>query len=308
MIPPSNIESPATYCGFVAVIGATNAGKSTLINQLVGQKVSIVSRKIQTTRSRILGLIQEPNYQIILVDTPGIFRAKSRLERAMVDTAWRSVGDSGLAAHVVDCLVGNGEYQQKISHFLQHHAVPALLVLNKIDMIDKPKLLDLIQAFQDSGAYKDILLVSALRGDGIDKLKQKLRHSMPPSPFLYDQDQVSDLPMRLLACEIVREHLFDQLHQELPYGLTVNPEQWQERRDGSLSISLCVHVQKSGHKGIIIGKGGQTLRRIGQRARHQIAELFEVPTVHLQLYVKISPRWQDDISQYQLWGLDFHAR
>lgn len=301
-----NTSQSATYCGFVSVVGATNAGKSTLINRLVGHKVSIVSRKVQTTRNRILGIVQEAQHQIILIDTPGIFRTKTRLDRAMVDVAWRSIPDAELVLHVVDCTSGMGEHEKAIHRVLQRKNIRSFLLLNKVDLIKKEKLLQLIALFQQEKTYREVFLISAIQGKGLDALLSKLKKQLPPSPFFYDQDQISDLPERLLAAEIVREHLFDRLHQELPYALSVVPESWQERKDGTVEVALCIHVQKSGHKGIVIGRGGSTLKSIGIAARKQLERVLE-NKVHLELFVKVNPKWQDDQRLYQLWGLDYHA-
>ena len=301
----TNTEETKTYCGFAAIIGATNAGKSTLINRLVGHKVSITSRKVQTTRSRVLGLIQQSYHQIILMDTPGIFTAKTRLERSMVEAAWRSITDTGLAVHVVDCLVGFGDHEQKIQKFLQEKKIPAILILNKIDLLEKDLLLGLIDKFQRSETYQDVLLISATQGKGVKGVLERLEQAMPESPFLYDREQISDLPERLLAAEIVREHIFDRLHQEIPYALTVVPELWRERKDGSVEISLCILVKKQGHKGIVIGKGGETLKAIGTVSRKELRRVLECE-VHLKLHVKVNARWQDDSRHYQTWGLNFN--
>ncbi|NQY82687.1 MAG: GTPase Era, partial [Alphaproteobacteria bacterium] len=205
------------------------------------------------------------------------------------------------------CLVGFGKHEEKICTFLRQHSVPAFLVLNKIDLIEKDKLLALITTFQQENTYQDVLLISATQGKGVDGLLKRLEAAMPESPFLFAREQISDMPERLLAAEVVREHLFDRLHQELPYALTVVPEQWQEYKDGSVHIALCILVQKSGHKGIVIGQNGATLKAIGTAARKELSQILKRGAIHLKLYVKVSARWQEDSGHYQTWGLNFDA-
>jgi GTP-binding protein Era len=293
-----------TSCGFVALIGAPNTGKSTLINWLVETKVSIVSRKVQTTRSSVRGIAVEGKAQIVFVDTPGIFAPKRRLDRAMVAAAWGSTGDADVAALLVDVHRGIDAEVEAILGRLPHIAAKKILVLNKIDTVDPPKLLELAARLNGVLPFAQTFMISALRGHGVAKFKQELAALMPPGPWLYPEDQVSDMPFRLLAAEITREKIFDRLHDELPYSSTVEAELWQDMPDGSVRIEQTIYVLREGHKKIVIGEGGRTIKSIGSAARKEIIEAAG-QKVHLFLFVKVREHWADDPEHYREMGLDF---
>jgi GTP-binding protein Era len=294
----------STRCGFAALIGAPNAGKSTLINRLVGAKISIVSRKVQTTRMLVRGIMIEADAQIILVDTPGIFAPKRRLDRAMVSSAWSGAGDADVVALVVDAKKGIDAEVSAILSELARVPAPKLLVLNKIDTLEPPRLLALAAAVNREVAFAETFMISALRGHGVEKLKQSLAQLVPPGPWLYPEDQISDAPLRLLAAEITREKIFERLHDELPYQSTVETELWKDLPDGSARIEQTIYVMREGHKKIVIGEGGRTLKAIGTAARAEIAEATE-QKVHLFLFVKVRDKWQDDPERYREMGLEF---
>jgi GTPase len=293
-----------TSCGFVALIGAPNAGKSTLTNWLVGTKVSIVSRKVQTTRSSVRGIALEGKAQIVFVDTPGIFAPKRRLDRAMVGAAWGSTGDADAAALLVDVHRGIDAEVEAILARLPHNAATKILVLNKIDTVEPPKLLELAARLNGVLPFAQTFMISALRGYGVAKFKQELAALMPPGPWLYPEDQISDMPLRLLAAEITREKIFDRLHDELPYSSTVETELWQDMPDGSARIEQTIYVLREGHKKIVIGEGGRTIKAIGTAARKEIIEAAG-QRVHLFLFVKVREHWLDDPERYREMGLDF---
>jgi GTPase len=293
-----------TSCGFVALIGAPNAGKSTLINWLVGTKVSIVSRKAQTTRSSVRGIALEGKAQIVLVDTPGIFAPKRRLDRAMVAAAWASTGDADAAALLVDVHRGIDAEVEAILGRLPHIAAKKILVLNKIDRVEPPRLLELAARLNGALPFAQTFMISALRGHGVTKFKQELAALMPPGPWLYPEDQVSDMPLRLLAAEITREKMFDRLHDELPYSSTVETERWQDMPDGSARIEQTIYVLREAHKKIVIGEGGRTIKAIGTAARKEIIEAAG-QKVHLFLFVKVRENWGDDPERYRELGLNF---
>jgi len=294
----------STSCGFVALIGAPNAGKSTLINRLVGTKVSIVSRKAQTTRSPVRGIAVEGNAQIVFVDTPGIFAPKRRLDRAMVGAAWRGADDADAAALLVDVRRGIDAEVEVILTRLPHIAATKILVLNKIDTVEPPRLLDLAARLNDVLPFAQTFMISALRGHGVAKFKQELAALMPPGPWLYPEDQVADMPLRLLAAEITREKIFERLHDELPYSSTVETESWQDMPDGSARIEQTIYVVREAHKKIVIGEGGRTIKAIGTAARKEIIEAAG-QKVHLFLFVKVREHWADDPERYQVMGLEF---
>lgn len=294
----------STRCGFAALIGAPNAGKSTLINRLVGAKISIVSRKVQTTRMLVRGIMIEADAQIILVDTPGIFAPKRRLDRAMVSSAWSGAGDADVVALLVDAKKGIDAEVSAILAELSRVPTPKLLVLNKIDTIEPPRLLALAAALNREVAFAETFMISALRGHGVEKLKQSLAQLVPKGPWLYPEDQISDAPLRLLAAEITREKIFERLHDELPYQSTVETELWKDLPDGSARIEQTIYVMREGHKKIVIGEGGRTLKAIGTAARAEIAEATE-QKVHLFLFVKVRDKWQDDPERYREMGLEF---
>jgi GTP-binding protein Era len=294
----------ATRCGFVALIGAPNVGKSTLVNALVGSKVTIVSRKVQTTRALIRGIVIENNAQIILVDTPGIFLPKRRLDRAMVSTAWSGAHDADLVCALLDAREGIDEEADAILSKLATVRHEKILVLNKIDLVPREKLLALAKAANDRLAFEKTFMVSALSGDGVDDLRRTLAEMVPPGPFHYPEDQMSDAPMRHLAAEITREKIFRQLHQELPYQSTVETDTWTERKDKSVRIEQTIFVERESQRKIVLGKGGATIKSIGADSRKELAEIVGAP-VHLFLFVKVRENWGDDPNRYREMGLEF---
>jgi GTP-binding protein Era len=297
----------ATRCGFVALIGAPNAGKSTLLNTLVGTKVAIVSPKVQTTRSRVLGILTEGQAQVIFVDTPGIFTPKRRLDRAMVAAAWAGAAEGDLVLLLVDATKkGVREETRGIIEKLAQTKRQAILILNKIDAVRREILLALAAELNASGVFTDTFMISALTGDGVQDLRASLATRLPEGPWLFPEDQVSDMPMRLLAAEITREKLFIRLQQELPYAVAVETEAWEEQTDGSVRISQVIYVQRPGQKAIVLGHGGQMIKAIGTAARLELEEITE-QRVHLSLFVKVRENWLDDPARYSTWGLDFDA-
>ncbi len=293
-------------CGFVAVIGAPNAGKSTLVNQMVGVKVTIVSRKVQTTRSRVRGIALHGASQVVFIDTPGIFQPRKRFDRAMVAAAWEGAVESDLALLVVDCQKGLDEDVERILAQLKETSKPAILALNKVDAIDRPKLLELAAAFDAAHAFDRVFMISALNGSGCQDLLAYLAGQAPMGPWMFPEDEVSDLPQRLLAAEITREKIFDRLHQELPYALAVHTESWQERKDGSVRIEQVIFVGRESQRAIVLGKGGSQVKALGQAAREELTEILDRP-VHLFLHVKVNTRLWDDREHYTEWGLDYDA-
>ncbi len=304
------MTTPNTRAGFVAIVGAPNAGKSTLVNAMVGSKVSIVSPKVQTTRMRVIGIAMADladggRAQAILVDTPGIFRvAKRRLERAMVAAAWRGAEDADLVALVVDAERGIGQETRAIIERLKESRAPRFVILNKIDVVPRENLLALTSELNALLPFERTFMVSALKNDGVGDVLSTLSALLPAGPFLYPEDQAADLPLRLLAAEVTREQVFLQLHQELPYEAAVETEKWEDRPDGSVRIEQTIHVQRDGQRAIFLGKGGARIKQIGARARHELAEMLE-RQVHLFLHVKVSERWADDPSHYRTIGLDY---
>ena len=301
---PEGAAATATRCGFVALIGAPNVGKSTLVNALVGSKVTIVSRKVQTTRALIRGIVIENNAQIILVDTPGIFAPKRRLDRAMVSTAWSGAHDADLVCVLLDARAGIEEEAEAILTRLATVDHEKILVLNKIDLVAREKLLALAKAANDRLTFARTFMISALSGDGVDDLRHALAEMVPPGPFLYPEDQMSDAPMRHLAAEITREKIFRQLHQELPYQSTVETDSWTERKDGSIRIEQTIFVERDSQRKIVLGKGDATIKSIGAESRKEIAEIAGMP-VHLFLFVKVRENWGDDPDRYREMGIEF---
>ena len=293
-----------THCGIVALIGAPNAGKSTLLNALVGAKISIVTPKVQTTRALIRGIAVEGTSQLIFVDTPGIFAPRRRLDRAMVGTAWGSAHDADIVALLIDSRKGLEEDDEAILRGLADVRTKKVLVLNKVDLVEKPRLLALAQALNERVAFAATFMVSALSGDGVADLKGWLAAQVPAGPWLYPEDQMSDAPLRQLAAEITREKLYLRLHQELPYRSTVETDVWKELRDGSVRIEQTIYVERESQRKIVLGKGGQTIKAIGAAARKDIAEAIEQP-VHLFLFVKVREGWGDDPERYREMGLEF---
>jgi GTP-binding protein Era len=293
-----------THCGFVALIGAPNAGKSTLLNALVGTKISIVTPKVQTTRALIRGIAIEGVAQLIFVDTPGIFAPRRRLDRAMVGSAWGSTQDADVVAVLVDSHKGLQEDEEAILRGLADVRAPKVLVLNKVDLVDKPKLLALAQSLNERAAFAATFMISARSGNGVGDLKTFLAAQVPPGPWLYPEDQISDAPLRQLAAEITREKLYLRLHQELPYQSTVETEVWKELKDGAVRIEQTIYVERESQRKIVLGKSGQTIKAIGAAARSEIAEAIEHP-VHLFLFVKVREGWSEDPERYREMGLEF---
>ena len=293
-----------THCGFVALIGAPNAGKSTLLNALVGSKVTIVSHKVQTTRALIRGITLEGKAQLIFVDTPGIFAPKRRLDRAMVTTAWSGAHEADLVGVLIDARKGLDEEAESLLARLADVKPTKILILNKIDLVPRDTLLLLTKIANEKAKFESTFMISALSGDGVPDLKRILAERMPPSPWLYPPDQMSDAPLRQLAAEITREKLFERLHQELPYHSTVETESWKDLRGGDIRIEQTIYVERESQRKIVIGKGGQTLKSIGESARREIAEIVE-QKVHLFLFVKVREGWGDDPERYRAMGLEF---
>ncbi|NPV22576.1 GTPase Era [Bradyrhizobium aeschynomenes] len=293
-----------TRCGFVALIGAPNVGKSTLVNGLVGSKVTIVSRKVQTTRALIRGIVIEGASQIILVDTPGIFSPKRRLDRAMVTTAWSGAHDADLVCVLLDAKKGIDDEAQAILDKAATVAHEKILVVNKVDLVPREKLLALVAAANEKLSFARTFMISAISGDGVDDLRRALAEMVPPGPFHYPEDQMSDAPMRHLAAEITREKIYSHLHQELPYQSTVETDSWTERKDGSIRIEQTIFVERDSQRKIVLGKGGATIKSIGAQSRKEIAEITGVP-VHLFLFVKVRENWGDDPDRYREMGLEF---
>ncbi|MGJ4886604.1 GTPase Era [Bradyrhizobium sp. HKCCYLS3077] len=294
----------ATRCGFVALIGAPNVGKSTLVNALVGSKVTIVSRKVQTTRALIRGIVIEGPSQIILVDTPGIFSPKRRLDRAMVTTAWSGAHDADLVCVLLDAKKGLDDEALAIIDKASGVAHEKILVVNKVDLVPREKLLALVAAANEKLSFARTFMISAISGDGVDDLRRALAEMVPPGPFHYPEDQMSDAPMRHLAAEITREKIYSHLHQELPYQSTVETDSWTERKDGSIRIEQTIFVERDSQRKIVLGKGGATIKSIGAQSRKEIAEITGVP-VHLFLFVKVRENWGDDPDRYREMGLEF---
>ena len=305
MAEPDDAREAVTRCGFVALVGAPNAGKSTLLNALVGQKLSIVSPKVQTTRSRILGIAIEGNAQLVFIDTPGIFRTpKRRLERAMVRAAWSGAGDADLVLLLVDAARGLDGDSRAILAALKDKKL--VLALNKIDLVKRQDLLGLAARLNEAAPFLATFMIAATTGDGVADLRRDLAARMPPGPFAYPEDQAAEMPLRSLAAEFTREQLFLQLHEELPYSLMVETESWKEQPDGSVRIDQAITVARDSHKAIVLGKGGQRLKAIGSAARGELAQALERP-VHLFLHVRVRENWLEDPSRYREMGLDFDS-
>ena len=290
--------------GFVALIGAPNAGKSTLLNALVGAKISIVTPKVQTTRMRVRGIAMEGPAQLVFVDTPGIFSPRRRLDRAMVESAWASVQDADLVALLIDAKKGVTDEDDAILGGLGDVRTPKILVLNKVDLVDKPALLALARKLNERVAFAATFMISALNGDGVADLRRWLAAHVPAGPWLYPEDQISDAPLRQLAAEITREKLYLRLHQDLPYQSMVETDVWKELKDGSVRIEQTIYVERDSQRKIVLGKGGQAIKAIGAAARADIAKAIEQP-VHLFLHVKVREGWGDDPERYREMGLEF---
>lgn len=293
-----------TRAGFIALIGEPNAGKSTLLNRMVGAKVSIVTHKAQTTRARIRGIAIEGESQLVFVDTPGLFAPRRRLDRAMVAAAWGGAEDADLVALLIDAGRGASDGVERIIERLGAARRRAVLALNKIDRVPRERLLEIAERINGMHRFEETFMISALRGHGVADLRAWLAREAPPGPWLYPEDQIADLPERMLAAEVSREKLTLRLHQELPYQLTVETVGWEERADGSVRIDQIVYVARETHKGIALGKGGETIKAVGKAARLDLAEMLD-RQVHLFLQVKVRPDWQNEAARYAEMGLDF---
>jgi GTP-binding protein Era len=311
-------ETSPTRAGFAAIIGAPNAGKSTLVNRLTGSKVSIVTQKVQTTRFPVRGIAMHGSAQIVLVDTPGVFTPRRRLDRAMVASAWAGADDADVVVHLVDAashIASDGkegsaadrksaEDTETIIANLKASGTKVILALNKIDGMRRDTLLALSQTLFDAGVYSEVFMISALSGDGVDDLKTRLALAMPEGPWLYPEDQSADVPLRVLAAEITREKVYLRVHEELPYSAAVETTAFDEKADGSARIEQTIYVERESQRPIVLGKGGQTLKWIGQKSREELTELLDRP-VHLFLTVKVDPKWQDSRALYAQFGLEF---
>ncbi len=299
-----NTKATNTRCGFIALVGAPNAGKSTLLNALVGGKVSIVTPKVQTTRMRVTGIAMAGDAQLVFIDTPGIFQPVRRLDRAMVAAAWGGARDADIVVVLIDAKRGIDKDAQRIIDGLVERRRRAILALNKIDLVKRAALLPIIAALDATGVFTDTFMISALDGDGVDDLRDFFAARVPAGPWHYPEDQISDMPLRLLAAETTREKLFLRLHQELPYGLTVETENWDERKDGSVRIDQIIYIARENHKPMVLGKGGQMIKAVGSAARQDLEASLD-RRVHLFLHVKVAPKWADDPARYRDLGLEF---
>lgn len=296
-------EKP-TRCGFVALIGVPNAGKSTLLNALVGAKISIVSRKVQTTRTQIRGIAMTGRTQVVFVDTPGIFAPKRRLEKAMVTSAWGGASDADRVGVLIDVTHADNDAEQALLAQLGEVRQPKFLILNKIDLVPHEKLLAITAALNEQVAFEATFMVSALRGHGVSKILEWLEDRLPPGPWLYPEDEISDAPLRFLAAEITREKIFERLHDELPYRSTVETEKWTVMKNGDVRIDQTIFVERESQRKIVLGEKGQTIKRIGMAARKEIEEAAEAK-VHLFLFVKVREDWAEDPERYREMGLEF---
>ena len=294
-----------TRCGVIAIIGAPNAGKSTLVNALVGAKVTIVSRKVQTTRIQIRGIATEGASQLVLIDTPGIFAPRRRLDKAMVASAWAGAADADQVLVLIDAAKGLDEDVERLLARLAEHGVKPILVLNKVDRVeDKARLLALTQELSARLPFEAVFMIAALSGDGVAELKRYLAGHVPEGPWLYPEDELSDIPLRQLAAEVTREKIYDNLHDELPYQITVETESWKTLRDKSVRVEQTIYVERDSQKSIVLGKGGQTVKKISQAARAELTEIVGAP-VHLFLFVKVREGWDRDPERYRQMGLEF---
>lgn len=300
------MEEQTTRAGFVAVLGAPNAGKSTLVNRMVGTKVSIVSPKVQTTRTRVLGIHMSGASQVVLVDTPGIFNPNRRLDRAMVNAAWTGAKDADMVLLLIDAEKGIGGNTETILKGLADEPRPAICAINKVDQVAKPKLLGLAQELAGRDLFEEIFMISALDGTGVDDLSRHLETAIPEGPWLYPEDEVSDLPLRQLAAEITREKLYLQLHQELPYQAAVETESWETDKKGDPVVRQVILVERPSQRSIVLGKQGRRIKAIGQAAREELEELLE-GRVHLFLHVTVRENWSNDREHFSDWGLDYDA-
>ncbi|MCX7566773.1 GTPase Era [Sulfitobacter sp. F26169L] len=304
--PTSAADTASTRAGFVALIGEPNAGKSTLLNRMVGAKVSIVTHKVQTTRARIRGVAMEGQSQIVFVDTPGLFEPRRRLDRAMVAAAWGGAADADVVVLLVEAQRGLTEGVQRILERLNEigEGARVALAINKIDRVEAPVLLGLSEKLNNAYPFVETFMISAERGHGVDVLRTWLAGQVPEGPWLYPEDQIADLPMRMIAAEMTREKLTLRLHQELPYQMTVETEKWEERKDGSARIDQLIYVVRDGHKGIVLGHKGETIKAVGKAAREEMEE-FLGRKIHLFLQVKVRPNWLEESERYSEMGLEF---
>lgn len=300
---PEEEQGQESRCGFVAIIGAPNAGKSTLVNKLVGAKISIVSHKVQTTRARIRAIYMNGPSQVILVDTPGIFKPRRKLDEAMVGNAWGGANDADAVVLLVDARRGMDEEVAAIVANFKAQGIKAILVINKIDLIPAERLLPLSQELNEAYPFVESFMVSALTGSGVEKLGERLAALMPKGNWLYPEDQTADVHLRFIAAEITREKIYERLHEELPYASTVETETWEERKDGSVKIQQAIFVAREGQKAIVLGKGGQQIKLLGQLARAEMEESFG-RKVHLFLFVKVRENWADDPERLRMMGLE----
>lgn len=297
------MSEASTRCGFVAIIGAPNSGKSTLLNTLAGYKLAIVSHKVQTTRSRVRAIIVEGCSQIIFVDTPGIFLPRRRLDEAMVNSAWEGATDADVVLLMVDARTGLTEDVNRIAEKLKGSPSRQVLVLNKVDVVKRERLLVLAGELNELCPFEQTFMISASTGDGVDEMKRKLAEMMPGGPWLYPEDQLSDIPQRLIASEITREKIYERLHQELPYASTVETEKWEERPDGSVRIEQVIFVERENQRKIVLGKGGQVIKEIGSLAREELSAMLD-RKVHLFLFVKVRENWATDPERLRAMGLE----
>jgi len=296
-------DAPDNRCGFIAVIGAPNAGKSTLVNALVGAKISIVSHKVQTTRMPIRGIAIEDKSQLVFIDTPGIFKPRRRLDRAMVHAAWGGAGDADLVVVLIDAAKGMSEEAEDMLGKLQDMKTKPLLALNKIDRVKKERLLELAQEFNARIPFDATFMISALNGYGVADLKRHLAARVPLGPWHYPADEISDAPLRLMASEITREKIYERLHEELPYQATVETTDWKEKKDG-VRIEQTIYVARDSQRSIVLGKGGSMIKQLSMQSRKELSEILEKP-VHLFLFVKVREGWEDDPERYREQGLEF---
>lgn len=293
-----------TKSAFIALLGAPNAGKSTLTNQFVGSKVSIVTPKVQTTRSKVIGVLCEEETQLVFVDTPGVFRPEKRLQRAMVEAAWQGVSDADYVIVLIDVTKVKSDENQLILSKLVKNPKPKILVLNKIDLVSRPKLMEAASFLNDKLQFEKAFMISALTGNGLEDLKAYLKEKAPLGPWHYPEGQLSNLTDRLFAAEITREKLFLNLHDEVPYGLTVETESWEEFENGSIKINQVITIEREGHKGIILGAKGSSIKRISQSSRKELEEVYGCK-IHLYLFIRVRENWQNDPSHYKEMGIDF---
>ncbi|MEC7943007.1 MAG: GTPase Era [Pseudomonadota bacterium] len=300
------MSGEASRCGFVALLGAPNSGKSTLLNALIGAKISIVTSKVQTTRTRVLGVMNVGNAQVVFIDTPGIFQPKKRLDRAMVAAAWASAVDANLVLMLIDAKSGIDRNARRIIDGLKRSEGQTICILNKIDTVERQRLLSLTEELARERIFTEFFMISALKGDGVDDVKSGMSDYIAEGPWHFPEDQLSDMSDRLFAAEITREKLYMNLHQELPYALTVETETWQNFENGAVRIDQIIFVERYSQKGIVLGRGGQRIKHIRTLAQEELKEIFE-REVHLFLFVKVRENWGDDPERYQDLGLDFGA-